>query len=296
MNKIVIILTALVLMSSTLACCCTFPATININDGPTVKVGDLQEAEESVPLGETTSAAVDILFGAGELEMSAGDTDDLFLGTFLYNVDEWKPQVSYEDGKLIIQQGYDEESWGWPGDEGVRNEWDLRFSPEAVLDIDIRTGAGQGDLDLTGLQIEKLDVDLGAGDFTLSFHEPNTAEMSRFTLDAGATRLEINGIGNASPEEMVVQGGAGEITLDLTGDWAHSADIEVRAGFGELNLLLPDDVGVKVDVTGGLANIETSGLRRSDDAYVNDAYGEVELELTIAVTTGVGQVNLEVLD
>ena len=296
MNKTLIILTALTLMASTLACCCSFPTTINIDDGPTVKVGDIQEDEESVPLGETTSATVDVLFGAGELEISAGDTDDLFLGRFLYNVDEWEPQVSYEDGRLIVQQGDDDESWGWPGDEGVRNEWDLRFSPEAVLDMNIQAGAGQGELDLTDLQIEKLDIDLGAGDFTISFGEPNAAEMSRFTLDVGAAQLEINGVGNASPEEMVVQGGAGEITLDMTGDWTRSADIEVTAGLGQLNLYLPDDVGVKVKVTGGLADIETSGLRRSGDAYVNDVYGEAEIELTIAVTTGVGQVNLEVAD
>jgi hypothetical protein len=296
MNKIAIILTTLVPTISTLACCCTFPATININDGPVVEVGETQEDEESVPLGETTSATVDVLFGAGRLEISAGDTDDLFRGHFSYNVDEWEPRVSYEDGKLTVQQGYDEEEWSWSSDKGVRNEWGLMFSPEAVLDMDIQAGAGQGELDLTDLQIEKLDVDLGAGDFTLSFYEPNAAEMSRFTLDAGAARLEINGVGNASPEEMIVQGGAGEITLDLTGDWTCSADIEVTAGFGQLTLYLPDDVGVQVDVTGGLANIETSGLRRSGDAYVNDAYGEAEIELTIAVTAGIGQVNLEVRD
>jgi hypothetical protein len=296
MNKTIIILTALALMGSTLACCCTFPATINIDGGPTVKVGDLQEDEERVPLDETTSAAVDVLFGAGDLEISAGDTDDLFQGHFVYNVDEWEPRVIYEDDTLTVQQGDDEDSWGWPGDEGVRNEWDLRFSPDVALDMDIRAGAGKGDLDLGGLQIEKLDADLGAGDFTLSFDEPNAAEMSRLTLDTGASRLEIDGVGNASPEEMVVQGGAGEITLDLTGDWARSADIEVTAGVGQITLYLPDDVGVKVNVTGGLANIETSGLQSSGGAYVNDAYGETELELTVAVTAGVGQVNLEVVD
>jgi hypothetical protein len=296
MNKIVVTLIALVLMVCTLACCCTFPATINIEGGPVIEAGETQEDEESVPLGEITSATVDVLFGAGELEISAGDTGDLFRGHFSYNVDEWEPQVSYEDGTLTVRQGYDEEEWRWSGGEGVRNEWDLRFSPEAVLDMDIQAGAGQGELDLTDLQIEKLDVDLGAGDFTLSFYEPNAAEMSRFTLDAGAARLEINGVGNASPEEMIVQGGAGEITLDLTGDWTRSADVEVTTGFGQLTLYLPDDVGVKVDVTGGLANIETSGLRRSGDAYVNDAYDETEIELTIAVTAGIGQVNLEVRD
>ena len=50
MNKIVIILTTLVLMVSTMACCCTFPATININGRPTVEVGEIHEDKESVPL------------------------------------------------------------------------------------------------------------------------------------------------------------------------------------------------------------------------------------------------------
>jgi hypothetical protein len=296
MHRTTIILTALALMGSTLACCCIFPANINIDGGPIVDVGETQEHKERVPLGEATSVAVDILFGAGELEMSAGDADDLLQGIFLYNVDDWQPQVSYTDDRLAIRQGNDEELRGWPGDEGIRNEWDLKFSPEAVLDMDIKAGAGEGTLDLTGLQIERLDVDLAAGEFTINFDEPNAAEMNRFTLDTGAARLEIDGVGNASPNELVVQGGAGEITLDLTGDWTHSADVKVTAGVGQITLRLPGDVSVRVDVEGGLTNVESSGLKRLGGDYVNDAYDEAEIELDIVVTTGIGQVDLEVVD
>jgi hypothetical protein len=298
MNKAMIILTAVALMASTLACCCTFPTNINFNTGPTVEVGEIQESEESVPLGEAESATVDIFFGAGELEIAAGkDMGDLFQGNFLYNVDAWEPKVTYSDGKLTIQQGDGDESWNWtPGDEGIRNEWDLRFSPEVALEVDIKAGAGKGELDLTDLQLEQLDLDLGAGDFTISFDEPNQAQMSRLTVDVGAASLEINGAGNASPEKMIVQGGAGEITLDLTGDWARSASIEVTSGVGQLNLLLPADVGVRVDVEGGLSNVETAGLKRSSGDYVNDAYDDAEIELEIIVITGIGQVNLEVVD
>jgi predicted membrane protein len=120
--------------------------------------------------------------------------------------------------------------------------------------------------------------------------------MSRFTLDVGAANLEIEGAGNASPEKMIVQGGAGKITLDLTGDWANSADIEVTSGVGQLDLRLPDDVGVRVNVQGGLSNVEATGLSRSGEAYVNNAYGEAEIELNIEVTTGVGQVDLKVAE
>jgi len=53
---------------------------------------------------------------------------------------------------------------------------------------------------------------------------------------------------------------------------------------------------VRVEVEGGLTNIETSGLRSTGGAYVNDAYGEAEIELNIEVTTGIGQVDLEVIE
>jgi len=296
MKRITIALAALLLMGNTLACCCLFPTNLQINTGPTLEVGELQEKEESIPLDGAEPVAVDILFGAGEMEITAGDADQLFSGRFLYNVDKWEPEVTYEDGKLVIRQGNNDESWGWPDEDAARNEWELAFSPEVPLEMDIKTGAGQGELDLTDLQIEKLDIDLGAGDFSVVFNAPNQAEMSRFTLDVGAASLEIRGVGNASPRDMVVQGGAGEITLDLTGDWDNSADIEVTSGVGRLALRLPDDVGVRVEVEGGLTNIKTSGLRSTGGAYVNDAYGEAEIELNIEVTTGIGQVDLEVIE
>ncbi|MFL7792834.1 MAG: toast rack family protein [Anaerolineae bacterium] len=299
MRRIVIALAALLLMGSSLACCCcysTFPRNIQINTGPTVEVGELQDKEESIPLDGTEMVAVDILFGAGELEITSGEPGQLFSGHFLYNVAEWKPEITYNDGKLTIQQGDDDESVTWPSEGAARNEWKLAFSPEVPLEMDIKVGAGQGELDLTDLQLEKLDIDLGAGDFSVRFNAPNQAEMSRFTLDVGAANLEIEGAGNASPEKMIVQGGAGKITLDLTGDWANSADIEVTSGVGQLDLRLPDDVGVRVNVQGGLSNVEATGLSRSGEAYVNNAYGEAEIELNIEVTTGVGQVDLKVAE
>ena len=54
----------------------------------------------------------------------------------------------------------------------------------------------------------------------------------------------------------------------------------------------PDDVGVQVEVEGGLSSISVSGLDRRGDVYVNDAFGEVETELLIQVTTGVGALSL----
>jgi hypothetical protein len=55
---------------------------------------------------------------------------------------------------------------------------------------------------------------------------------------------------------------------------------------------LPNDVGVEVETRGGLTNVEAYGLRQMGGTYTNDAFGEAEVELTINVLTGVGNVRL----
>jgi hypothetical protein len=299
MKQVTIILAAFLLLGSQLACCRITMPNIEINvpvDVATIEVGEMQDEHETVPLGDAASASVEIFFGAGELEIEAGTSDELFSGHFRYNVERWKPEVAYEDGALTVEQGGSEDDWGIPTGN-THNEWKLEFSPEVPLTMDLSVGAGDGELDFTGLQLEALNLDVGAGDFEVRFGEPNEAEMDHLTVDAGASKLEVRGIGNAGPERMKVQGGVGDITLDLTGDWPRSADVEIVAGVGLLTLRLPDDVGVEVEIEGGLSSVNASGLRRQGDAYVNDAFGEADTELRIQVTTGIGALRLiEVAD
>ncbi len=291
MKHITIILAALLLIGGNIACG-TIPQVPDIEiNVPTLEVGEMRDERETIPLAEAESATIEALFGMGELEIEAGTSDDLFSGHFRYNVEQWEPEVTYDDVVLTIEQGGTKEDWGLPTGN-VHNEWELEFSPEIPLKMDFEIGAGSGELDFTGLQLAELDLDIGAGDFEVRFDEPNEAEMSHLTLDAGASKLEVIGIGHAGPERIKVQGGVGNITLDFTGNWRCSADVQVTTGIGSVTLRLPDNVGVRVETEGGLTNVEASGLRRTGDAYVNDAFGETETELRIQATTGIGNLRL----
>jgi hypothetical protein len=297
MKRISIAVAALALMVNVLACCCVAPPDIQLPVQRVIDIGPLQEKDETVPLNGAESANVDIFFGAGELDISATDSDDLFVGNFVYNVEAWEPKITWDGDSLRIEQGGDEDAWGWPdGSSSPRNEWKLEFSPEVLLDIDVKAGAGEGDLDLTGLRLEQLNVDMGAGDFSVQFDEASDTKMERLTVNAGAGKIDIDGIGNVSPQEVVVQGGAGDITLDLTGEWSRSADIEVTAGVGSLALRLPADVGVRVDVEGGLSSVSASGLTKSGGEYVNDIYGDTDIELAVKITAGIGDISLRIVE
>ena len=278
--------------------CCVLPRLpripdININV-PELEVGQVREEQESVPLSDVETAEVEILFGAGELQIGSGPPDELLSGHFVYNVEKWKPEITFENDKLQVRQGGNREAWGVPsGRVGeIRNEWDLALTSAIPLAVDVRTGAGQGRLDLTGLRLTTLGIALGAGDFEVSFSEPNQAQLARFTLDAGASSLTVTGIGNAGPQYTKVQGGAGDITLDFSGAWPASAEADVTAGFGSLTLRIPQGIGVEVETRGGIAPVEASGFEKRGMTYVNDAFGEVETELRIRVTMGVGEIRL----
>jgi len=294
MKHVTITLAALLLIGSNIACC-TIPQMPDIEiNVPTIEVGEMQDKREEIPLSEAESATVEIIFGAGELEIESGDSDQLFSGRFRYNVEQWEPEVTYEESVLTIEQGSTGGNWGIPTGN-TRNEWRLEFSPDVPLEMDIEIGAGDGELDFTGLQLTALDLDVGAGNFEVRFDESNGAAMTALKLNTGASRVEMTGIGNAGPERMRVQGGVGDITLDFTGAWPSSSDVQVTAGVGMVTLRLPDDVGVRVETEGGLTNVEVDGLQRDGDAYVNDACGETETELRIQVTTGVGNLRLVVV-
>jgi len=298
MKQIAIILSGLLLLGSQIACCTiSVPQMPDVEmpdveiNVPTIEVGEVQSRRETIPLADATSVEVEILFGAGELEIEAGDPTQLFSGHFRYNVEQWAPKVSYENDILDIEQGGTKEDWGIPTGR-TRNQWELEFSPQIPLSMKLDLGAGDGELDFTGLQVTDLDLDTGAGDFEVRFDEPNRAEMESLTLDTGASKLEVRGIGNASPEQVRIQGGVGDITLDFTGAWARSADVYVTAGVGSLTLRLPDNVGVQVETKGGLTNLDAPDLQRVGDTYVNDAFGEAAIELHVQVTTGIGNIKL----
>ena len=89
--------------------------------------------------------------------------------------------------------------------------------------------------------------------------------------------------------------GAGNLRVDLTGDYGQDINANIQGGVGEATVQLPSEVGVRVRAEGGLGKINAEGLRREGDSYVNDAYGESDTTLNVDVQGGVGQINLEVV-
>jgi hypothetical protein len=111
-------------------------------------------------------------------------------------------------------------------------------------------------------------------------------------LGAGESNLDLDSL---TLTGLDLQMGAGKTTVDLTGDYTQGFDATIEGGVGEATVLLPSNVGVKAKAEGGLGNINAKGLKKVGGAYVNDAYGESDTNLSVDVKGGIGEINLKVV-
>jgi hypothetical protein len=201
--------------------------------------------DRSVDLGGATSVHAHINMPAGQLTISSGGP--ALLGAhFDYTDSDGDPQVNYDVaggvGDLEISQTQPTVHIG-----NSNNTWQLNFANNVPLDLSLDMGAGQGDVNLDGLDVTNLKINLGAG----------------------------------------------QMDVDLRGARTTDLDADIEGGVGQGTIHLPKDVGVRVHADGGLGSIDTHGLTRDGDDYVNDALGKSPATIHLKVEGGVGSIDLD---
>lgn len=151
---------------------------------------------------------VDLKMGAGRLRIDTG-TDKLVAADFTYSVPSWEPQMSYKNsgglGTLTITQPETHTIHAGPRDY----EWDLRMNREVPFDIGVKFGAGEAHLDVGGLIMRSLEVEMGVG------------------------QLDLDLRGNPKESyDVRIRGGVGEATVHLPSEIGVEA--EAHGGLGSI--------------------------------------------------------------
>jgi hypothetical protein len=96
---------------------------------------------------------------------------------------------------------------------------------------------------------------------------------------------------------LAVDTGIGETTLDLSGPRTTGFSGRVDAGLGKLTLRLPRGVGARV--TGGadgLGDFTADGVSVNSSSWVNDAWSGTGPKIDIALSRGIGEVVILLVD
>jgi hypothetical protein len=197
-------------------------------------------AREKVAKAEMVKAEFNM--GAGRLKLGGG-AREFFEGEFAYNVASWKPEVRFDGGgfrgRLTVQQGAGGSALG-----RTKNEWVMRLANDIPLDVIIRCGAGESDVDLHDLTLRSAEVHLGAGQVDMD--------------------LRIKPVKDV---DVRIEGGVGEAKVRVSRDTAVVA--EASGGLGEIEVFgmkkdgsrwVTDGYGkgtatVRLTVKGGIGSI-----------------------------------------
>ncbi len=278
-----ILLAIALLALPSLACSITFnlPDTV---DTTTTRTMDIAA---DVPVsGQPTELSIEM--GSGELEISGGGAG-LVDGSVRYNVEKWQPAVTTDGSRVEIIQG-SEGSIDIP-DRNVINEWNLHLG-NTPIDLQIKAGAYQGTLDLSGVPITNLRVSDGASRATVKFDSLNPARMEQLTYKTGASQVDLEGLGNANATKILFEGGAGSYTLDFSGDLQQDLSVRLSAGISNVRINVPENARVRVEIGGGLSNVSVGGTWTTNgDVYERNGSGPL---IDIKIDMGLGNLELRV--
>ncbi len=136
-----------------------------------------------------------------------------------------------------------------------------------------------------------MNVELSAGDNYLKLGH---LSLKSLYVGTGAGNVTLDLTGNPSLNKLDLNIGSGNVKVDLNGEWKRNLNAYINGGIGRISLYLPSHVGVLARADRGIGKIDAFGMKKDNNTYTNDAYGKSEVTLYLRIKAGIGKINLEV--
>jgi hypothetical protein len=220
---------------------CLTGCVVEVHSGPT-----RHESREFERKG-IERLRLELHMGAGEVKVR-GDAAQLAHADFTYNVDSWRPEVSYHTLGGTSDLSIEQPQGGHAHIGDTTYIWDIQAANDIPLELIAHLGAGDARLDLSSLTMRRVEVEMGVGELNMDLRGTPKHDFD--------VRIQ-GGVGEATihlPRDVGIyatgSGGIGEIHtegLRKQGDhWVNDAyddakvriHVSVEGGIGQINLIV----------------------------------------------------------
>ena len=205
-----------------------------------------------------------------------------------------RDKVGYLTVSTEEHHGEDKQGFHMSGLES--STWNTMFTDAVPISFDIQLGLGKGDFDFTGIDVKDLSLSAGASAVKMKFNKPNKHVIEDLTIEAGLSKFESKGLGNARFKHMKFEGGVGSYVLDFSGEFDQEADVDIEVGLGSLTVLIPRNTGVKIIAQKNFIthfDIDPDFAEQRNDTYFSSNYDTAPGKLNIHIDAGVGSVRIK---
>lgn len=234
---------------------------------------------------------VDLHYGAGRLQIRAGEENLLYRMFLRYDSERFEPVADYARGRLELGTRTRGRNINIDTDD-ESGELRLELSPRVPMELDLEFGAVRAELDLGGLHLEDLDISTGASRSDVHISRPTRGRIRTADFEVGAADFRARDLGNLRADRIAVEAGVGEVTLEFGGEWQEDMALEVEMGLGSLTINIPEDIGVRLDKDSFLMSLDADWLEKDGDRYFSGNWARAEHHLTIDVEAAFGSIEL----
>jgi len=173
---------------------------------------------------------------------------------------------------------------GMGSNSATRPELTVVIPTGVPIDLSLRVGQGESRIDLGGLTLTDLGLDVAMGNHTVDFKEPVVPGLRRARVNASMGNVSIDHLGNARAESIDASGSMGNLKVDLGGDWRKDTetDLSFRHSMGELTVNVPTQVRLQADVSSSQGNADN----RSADPRETQDPAAPRLRLRVSTSMG----------
>ncbi|MBI9048043.1 MAG: hypothetical protein JEZ00_01370 [Anaerolineaceae bacterium] len=201
----------------------------------------------TIPVEGAEEIVLNLAHGAGKLQLkAANDAYHLLSGKFNNGIDSSVNRIG-SVAEISLKPFSDPVDFVMPGNfHGVN--WDMEINPDLPTSIELKAGANESILNLTKVNIKKLDISTGASKTDVYFSEK--ASYCTANISAGVAEVSLHIPSNVAANISVQGKELSSIKIDTNrfvqhGDNYQSTDyttsenkldIQVKPGLGEINI------------------------------------------------------------
>lgn len=250
----------------------------------------------ALPAEGAKSLEITCNFGAGRLSIEPGSISEAIRIDAEYDQDKVDLDVDYrvrgESGRLKIETTHHGSNIN-----SEDNQLNLTLSDKLPTELSLEMGACKGDIELGGIPLTMLDLEIGAASGTISFSKPNPQRMRLMNIEVGASSARLYQLGNANVDRIKCAVGAASSHLDFGGEYHGETEIDIGVGVASAEIVLPKDVPVRIesDDDGWFSSVKfrKRGLDEVEDGvWESPEFETAKDRLVVRIDVGMGSVKL----
>jgi len=244
-------------------------------------------------LVDSAPAAANIVYGTGTFGLRGTTSPLLYHMQLRYDAERSQPRHTYDSDKRRLEIGVQKSDVRFTGRKEGESKLQVELARSAPFDLSLNLGAVEADLDLTGLRLTRLRLEVGASEARLRFDSLNATHMQNLEVSLGAASFRASRLANANAPTIRVEAGVGNVELDMGGQWTSDIDLRVEVALGVVTIHVPPEVGIRARVEKVIASFDHEGLVQRGSEWVSANYDSAPRKLRISAKTTLGKLTID---